>query len=134
MMVTACFLGYYLVYIFDHYSGDSCFICLHNFKGTRQGRGHMAAGRAVTLATTITDSDCLAIVGPFKNSEVRPTFVKFIMANSGKRSVMVLDEFEKTKTQVQDSLLRLFQEGLLVITQSHACCSYMSSQWLLDYN
>jgi len=68
--------------------------------------------------------DYLAIVGPFKKSEVRPPFANFIMANSGKRSVMVLDEFEKTKTEIHDSLLRLFQEGLLVITQSHACCKY----------
>jgi len=49
--------------------------------------------------------------GSFQNSERQPTFAAFMRANSGKRSVVVLDEFEKMCQDVQESLLGPLQNG-----------------------
>lgn len=49
--------------------------------------------------------------GPFRNSDKQPTFAAFMKGNSGQRSVVVLDEFEKMGMDVHDILLGALQDG-----------------------
>eukprot|EP00775_Hariotina_reticulata_P006798 gene6798-7014_t len=75
-----------------------------------------------------------AAAGPFRQSEVRPTFAQFVTGNSGTRSVVVLDEFEKTRQEVHHSLLRLLQEGKYVDPYSQQMVDCCNTIFLLTTN
>lgn len=49
--------------------------------------------------------------GSFRDAEKQPPFAAFIRSHSGKRSVVVLDEFEKMEKDVHTGLLGILQDG-----------------------
>lgn len=59
------------------------------------------------------ESDLFGPKAPFHGSEEGSPLNNFLSAISGKRAIVMLDEFEKSSRSVQDSLLILFDEGSL---------------------
>jgi ATP-dependent Clp protease ATP-binding subunit ClpA len=59
------------------------------------------------------ETDIFGPKKPYIGHELGSPLNNFLARNSGKRSVVFLDEFEKTTREVQNALLILFSEGLI---------------------
>lgn len=119
--------------IFTHIAGDSESPLVLAFSGpSGVGKTQLASTMGDLISAKFLDIDCtqlttvfslLGTTAGYKESETGSPLNNFLIRNNGQRSVVFMDEFDKTTQEVREALLKVMDAGKKIreLPRSEVC-------------